>query len=101
MTGGWSKTSPFFVNGVKTKVSQRIKGKPKKRRAVTYLWIFGLALLVFLLIYFEQTAMLYVFSTLGVTVLLVIVAIADLGQSQLATAETDRIQPGAGGQESK
>ena len=36
----------------------------------------------FLLIYFEQTALLYIFSTLGVTVLLVIVALADLGQSE-------------------
>ena len=98
----WAGPTPaLLVNGVKTKVSQRIKAKPKKRRTITYLWIFGLALLVFLLIYFEQTAMLYVFSTLGVTVLLVIVAIADLGQSELATAETDRTRPGAGGQGSK
>jgi hypothetical protein len=51
---------------------------------MTYLWIFGMALLVFLLIYFQQTAMLYVFSTLGVTVLLVIVALADLGKSELS-----------------
>ena len=65
-------------------MSQRIRTKPKKRRPVTYLWIFGLALLVFLLIYFEQTALLYIFSTLGVTVLLVIVALADLGQSELS-----------------
>ena len=47
-------------------MSQRIRTKPKKNRALTYLWIFGLALLVFLLIYFEQTAVLYIFSTLGV-----------------------------------
>jgi UPF0716 family protein affecting phage T7 exclusion len=47
-------------------------------------WIFGLALLVFLLIYFEQTAILYIFSTLGVTALLIIVATADLGRSELS-----------------
>ena len=52
-----------------------------------------MALLVFLLIYFEQTAMLYIFSTLGVTVLLVIVALADLGQSQLSGSEADQTQP--------
>ena len=51
---------------------------------MTYLWIFGMALVVFLLIYFEQTALLYIFSTLGVTVLLVIVAAADLGRSELS-----------------
>ncbi len=61
-------------------MSQRIRGKAKRRRGFTYLWIFGLAVLVFLLIYFEQTALLYIFATLGVTVLLVIVAISDLGQ---------------------
>ena len=70
-------------------MSQRIRAKVKKRRSFTYLWIFGLALLVFLLIYFEQTALLYIFSTLGVTVLLVIVAFADLGQSELSATDSD------------
>lgn len=74
-------------------MSQRIKPKAKKRRGFTYLWIFGLALLVFLLIYFEQTAMLYIFSTLGVTVLLVVVALADLGQRELSVSEADQKQP--------
>ena len=68
-------------------MSQRIRTKPKKNRALTYLWIFGLALLVFLLIYFEQTAVLYIFSTLGVTALLIIVATADLGSSELSSRE--------------
>ncbi len=63
-------------------MSQRIRTKTKKSRTLTYLWIFGLALLVFLLIYFEQTAVLYIFSTLGVTALLIIVATADLGRSE-------------------
>jgi hypothetical protein len=74
-------------------VSQRIRTKVKKRRGFTYLWILGLALLVFLLIYFEQTALLYIFSTLGVTVLLVVVAMADLGQSELSGSEADQVQP--------
>jgi hypothetical protein len=69
-------------------MSQRIRtSKTKKNRGLTFLWIFGLALLVFLLIYFEQTAILYIFSTLGVTVLLVIVATADLGQSELSAGD--------------
>jgi hypothetical protein len=66
-------------------MSQRIKtNKAKRSRGFTYLWIFGLAVLVFLLIYFEQTPLLYILATLGVTVLLVIVALADLGQSELS-----------------
>lgn len=56
-----------------------------------------MALLVFLLIYFEQTALLYILSTLGVTVLLVIVAFADLGQSELSSSEADQAQAAASG----
>ncbi len=72
-------------------MSQRLSSnKNKKRRGFTYLWIFGLAVSIFLLIYFEQTALLYILATLGVTVLLVIVATADLGRVELS--------PDAGGQ---
>ena len=64
-------------------MSQRIRNtNAKNRRALTYVWIFGLALAVFLLIYFERTELLYVLATLGVTSLLVIVAVADLGASE-------------------
>ena len=64
-------------------MSQRIKSnKAKRGRGFTYLWILCLAISVFLLIYFEQTSLLYILATLGVTVLLVIVATADLGQSE-------------------
>lgn len=61
-------------------MSQRIKAtKPKKRRTFTYIWIFGLAVLVSVLIYFERAELLYILATLGVTALLVVVAMADLG----------------------
>ena len=64
-------------------MNQRTKvNKTKRRRPLTYLWIFGLALVVFLLIYFERTEMLYILATLGVTALLVILATADLGQNE-------------------
>jgi len=63
-------------------MSQRIRTtKTINRRAFTYLWIAALAVAVFLLIYFERTELLYICATLGVTVLLVIVAAADLGAS--------------------
>jgi amino acid permease len=74
-------------------MSQRIRTKTRKNRTFTYLWIFGLALLVGLLIWFDQIAILYVFSTLGVTALLVIVATADLGHSELSSGDTG---PGPG-----
>jgi hypothetical protein len=61
-------------------MSQRIKtNKTKRGRGFTYLWIAALGMLIFLLIYFEQTALLYVLATLGVTALLFVVAAADIG----------------------
>jgi hypothetical protein len=79
-------------------MSQRIKSnRTKRRRGFTYLWIFGLAVLVFLLIYFEQTALLYILATLGVTTLLVIVAAADLGRidkPRELSGPTSEAQPG-------
>lgn len=63
-------------------MSQRIRtNKTKRARGFTYLWIAGLAVLIFLLIYFEQTALLYVLATLGVTALLFVVALADIGHA--------------------
>ena len=71
-------------------MSQRIKSKKARRsRSFTYLWIFALAVVTFLLIYFEQTSLLYILATLGVTILLVVVALADLGRSELSS---DRVQ---------
>jgi membrane protein YdbS with pleckstrin-like domain len=65
-------------------MSQRIRNKKARRsRGFTYLWILALAVSTFLLIYFEQTSLLYILATLGVTVLLVVVALADLGRSEL------------------
>ena len=71
-------------------MSQRIKSKKGRRsRGFTYLWILALVVVTFLLIYFEQTSLLYILATLGVTVLLVVVALADLGQSELSS---DKVQ---------
>jgi heme O synthase-like polyprenyltransferase len=74
-----------LLDQVTIEMSQRLRtNKNKKRRGITYLWILCLAVLTFLLIYFEQTSLLYILATLGVTVLLVVVALADLGQSELS-----------------
>ncbi len=79
-------------------MSQRIRNKKARRaRSFTYLWIVVLAVLTFLLIYFEQTSLLYILATLGVTILLVVVALADLGQSELSsdTQMSNLSAPGA------
>jgi hypothetical protein len=46
---------------------------------ITYSWIAVLSLGVIALIHWEQTALLYILATVGVTALLVVVALADLG----------------------
>ena len=63
-------------------MSQRIRTQAiKRRRGITYLWIAALAVLVFILIYKELTEVLYILATVGVTALLVIVAVADIGHA--------------------
>ena len=62
--------------------------RKSNRRLNTLLWIAVLAALTIALIYFEQTAILYVLATLGVTALLVVVALADLsGTKSVPTSE--------------
>jgi len=60
-------------------MSQRLDAtRKRRRRTITLAWVAALALVTILLIYKEQTALLYVLATLGVTALLVVVAVADL-----------------------
>ncbi|HEX8176940.1 MAG TPA: hypothetical protein VF543_17755 [Pyrinomonadaceae bacterium] len=62
-------------------MSQRLasnRGRKQGGRSLTFVWIGAVVLIVFLLIYFEQTAILYLLATLGLTALLLIVAFADL-----------------------
>ncbi|HEX8843052.1 MAG TPA: hypothetical protein VF791_00200 [Pyrinomonadaceae bacterium] len=65
-------------------MSQRVtrsdlKHRKRTRRLIRFGWIGGTALLVIFLLYYEKSDWLYVLATLGITVLLVIVALADLG----------------------
>ena len=64
-----------------------LAGDRRRRKMIAVLWALGLALLVILLIYFEQTAVLYILCTLGITVLLLIVALSDLGQHAETTGQ--------------
>jgi hypothetical protein len=54
----------------------------RRRKTITFLWIAALAIITIIMIYREMTALLYIFATLGVTVLLVIVALADLSPAE-------------------
>lgn len=55
-----------------------LAGDRRRRKMITLGWALGLAAVVITLIVLEKTAILYILCTLGVTVLLVIVAISDL-----------------------
>src|SRR5215213_5699186 len=62
----------------------RTDARRKKRnsRLITFAWIVGIAVLVIILLYKEKADWLYVLATLGVTALLVIVSVADLGKGR-------------------
>ena len=59
-----------------------LAGDRRRRKLIAALWGLGLAAVVIVLIYLEQTAVLYILCTLGITALLVIVAFANLGQHE-------------------
>jgi len=50
----------------------------RRRKAFTVLWTAILAIGVMILIYFEMSAVLYILATVGVTALLIVVALSDL-----------------------
>lgn len=50
----------------------------RRRKMMTLLWAALLTLAVIILIYKEQTAILYILCTVGVAVLMIIVAFSDL-----------------------
>ena len=60
----------------------------RSRKLFTFLWIAALAIITIILIYREMTALLYILATLGVTALLVIVALADLARGEKVSTET-------------
>jgi hypothetical protein len=53
-------------------------GAPMGRRTVALIWLTAASLLIGILVYLEQIALLYAFATIGLVALLLIVAFADL-----------------------
>ena len=60
------------------KRTRNLAGDRRRRKLFTVLWSGLLAVVTITLIYKEMTALLYILATLGVTALLIVVAIADL-----------------------
>ena len=73
----------------------------RRRKTITALWVLCISAVVIFLIYKEMTAVLYILATLGVTVLLLIVAYSDLshvdgssdqmGQSRNPTSASNKV----------
>jgi hypothetical protein len=59
----------------RVKVKTRVPEKRSRRRPA---WLLGVAVLVFVLLYWELSGLLYVFSTLAISVLFIVVAFSDL-----------------------
>ena len=61
-----------------------LAGDRRRRKLITLLWALGVTAVVITLIYLEKTAILYILSTVSITVLLFIVAFSNLGQRDAA-----------------
>lgn len=57
------------------------------RRSTVFIWIGGIGVVIGTLIYLEQIAVLYLFATIALVVLLLIVAFSDLENIDRETAE--------------
>ena len=62
----------------------------RRRKMITVLWTALLAIGTIILIYKEMTAVLYILATVGVTALLIVVAMADLTAAEKLTNDNRR-----------
>jgi Flp pilus assembly protein TadB len=62
----------------------------RRRKMITIVWTAVLAIGTIILIYKEMTALLYILATLGVTALLVVVAMSDLAHAEKLTNDPRR-----------
>lgn len=58
-----------------------LAGDRRRRKTITALWVLVSSAAVIFLIYKEMTAVLYILATVGVSVLLLMVAFSDLAHS--------------------
>jgi hypothetical protein len=63
-------------------------GDRRRRKTFTILWTAVLAIGVITLMYYEMSAVLYILATLGVTALLIVVAVSDLHDQRDTAAST-------------
>ena len=68
-------------------MKSKIRSAANRRKLITFGWIAALSIFTIALIYWEKTAILYILATLGVTALLVVVAMSDLGGVEASPSE--------------
>jgi hypothetical protein len=67
----------------------------RRRKMITVLWTGLLAIGTIILIYKEMTALLYILATLGVTALLIVVAMSDLAHAETLSSDARRVDDSA------
>jgi hypothetical protein len=67
----------------------------RRRKLITAAWFLAVSLVVIILIYKELTAVLYILATLGVTVLLLMVAFSKLSESDSVDDKLDSAKDAA------
>ena len=67
----------------------------RRRKLITFTWALLLGIVTIILIYKEMTAVLYILATLGVTALLLVVAMADLAHAEKLTTDKSRNEDSA------
>ena len=71
-------------------------GDRRRRKLMTLLWALVLTVAVIILIYFERADVLYILCTLGVSAVLVIVALSDLAHGENANQQLGQADDAAG-----
>lgn len=77
------------------KRTRNAAGDRRRRKMFTALWTAVLAIGVITLIYYEMSAVLYILATLGVTILLVVVAVSDLHYADRNVNSAEKIDDSA------
>ncbi len=73
------------------KTTRKVTDIKRRRKLSAVVWTALVAIGTMTLIYFEMTALLYILATLGVTAILVVVAVSDLarGEKHAALPQAD------------
>ena len=84
----YGETRARVADGGGNQLSRRVNTARGRKGRRGLVWVIGAAVSVGALLYWEQTALLYVLSTLAMSGLLIVVVFADLKGSDVASSES-------------